>query len=104
MTDGYDWAKDSLGCYNEAVAAIRERGIRTGQFEPLTTDEHSISPRIVRDAKSGIIIVQSGHIHVHGYAHQLNAFAALLIRAAYEAPKGMHDGPPLPKSDWVPSD
>ena len=60
--------------------------------------------RIVRDEKTGIIIVQSGHIHVHGYAHQLTAFAALLIRAAYEAPKGMHDASPLPKSDWAPSE
>lgn len=58
--------------------------------------------RIIRDTKTGIIIVQSGHIHVHGYAHELTAFAALLIRAAYEAPKGMHDGPPLPKAPAIP--
>lgn len=73
-------------------------------FDPLTDAEQGISPRIVRDTKTGIIIVQCGHLRVHGYAHQLNAFAAALIRAAYEAPKGMHDAPPLPRSDWTPSE
>ncbi len=60
--------------------------------------------RIVRDPKSGIIMIRCRHNRVCGNPEHLLDLAALLIRAAYEGPKGMHDAPPLPKSDWTPGD
>lgn len=39
MTDAYDPAADSFGSYQLAIAAMRERGVRLGLFEPINEDE-----------------------------------------------------------------
>ncbi|MCS0501636.1 hypothetical protein [Ancylobacter mangrovi] len=53
---------------------------------PIETGE-----RIARHQPTGIVLVRRRHNRVHGSADELLALAALLIRAAYEAPKGLHD-------------
>lgn len=58
--------------------------------------------RIVRDPASGIVMVELRHNHAHGSPEQLEAFAGLLIRAAYEARKGMHDAAGLPHAPPLP--
>lgn len=58
--------------------------------------------RIVRDPHTGMVMVRRGHNWVCGSADELLALAGLLIRAAYEAPRGAHDAPELPASNWTP--
>ena len=59
---------------------------------------------IVRDPASGVVMARLGHNSAHGTPDDLEAFAALLIRAAYEARKGLHDAPSLPASSWRPGE
>ncbi|QIB32619.1 hypothetical protein [Ancylobacter pratisalsi] len=63
----------------------------------------AVTERIIRDRATGMILVRRRHNRVNGTAAELAALVALLIRAAYEAPKGLHDSSPLPRSAWVPS-
>lgn len=58
--------------------------------------------RIVFDRKLGMLFVRQAHLSVHGTPEQIEALAAFLICAAYEARKGLHDAPPLPRSTWRP--
>lgn len=47
-------------------------------------------------------MVSLGHNDAHGTADQLEAFAGFLIRAAYEARKGLHDAAGLPTAPPLP--
>ncbi|GLK71724.1 hypothetical protein KHC23_13115 [Ancylobacter dichloromethanicus] len=60
--------------------------------------------RIVFDRQLGVLLLQKRHNRVHGSIEQIEALAAFLIRAAYEARKGLHEAPPLPRSTWRPGE
>ena len=51
-SDAYDPSANSLGCYQLAIRALREQGVREGRFAPLDDDERrqaAEGPRASRD-------------------------------------------------------
>jgi hypothetical protein len=39
LPEGYNWSDDSKKCYDLAIKAMREQGVRAGRLEPHTDAE-----------------------------------------------------------------